>query len=121
MYELEEFVDGFVFGDVFEDRVFAAVNMHFPIGAADIAVVGIGHFAGSVDKGKTAKFVGASHARSSPGGSVRLALLLDLLADGLHTVADIAVGEVHLGQVAVHLPGLLQLPHVFVNIAQVVK
>lgn len=47
--ELEEFVDGFVFGDVFEDCISAFIDMHLSIGATDIAVVGVGHLAGSVD------------------------------------------------------------------------
>ena len=47
--ESKETIDGFSFGDVALDALLAPVETDFTTGGTDVAVVGIGHFAGAVD------------------------------------------------------------------------
>lgn len=47
--EVDEALDGFCFGDVKGDGVFADVEVDFPGCSADVAEVCVCHFAGAVD------------------------------------------------------------------------
>ena len=49
MNQVEQFVDGFGFGNVLFDALLAAVETDFSACRTYVAVVGVGHFARAVD------------------------------------------------------------------------
>ncbi len=72
--EVDEAIDGFDFGDVELHRGLADVEIDFVGGAADVAEIGVGHFAGAVDD--------AAHDGDFDAFQV-LGALLDAGGDGL--------------------------------------
>ena len=48
-YQFQQSVNGFFFGDIFQDTFLASIEGYFSSSGTDIAVVGIGHLAWSID------------------------------------------------------------------------